>query len=56
VKVVIVHAGVGAQLSTKAVREQYIQQALASSKESYRVPFKDGLVLPVIEIPLDCRC
>lgn len=40
-------------MSTKAVREQYIQRALANSKENYRVPFKDGLVLEVIEVPLD---
>jgi hypothetical protein len=45
-------------VTTQAGREQCIQQALADSegdpkRENYRVPFRGGLMLPVIEISLD---
>lgn len=39
-------------MSTQSSREQYIQKALTASREQYRVPFRGGLVLQVIEVPL----
>lgn len=45
-------------MSTQASREIYIEKALsaykdAAVKETYRVPFRDGMVMEVIEVPLD---
>jgi hypothetical protein len=45
-------------MSTQASREIYIEKALAAYKdaavkETYRVPFRDGMVMEVIEVPLD---
>jgi hypothetical protein len=45
-------------MSTQASRELHIERALAAYKdaavkETYRVPFRDGMVMEVIEVPLD---
>jgi hypothetical protein len=45
-------------MSTQASRELYIEKALAAYKdaavrETYRVPFRDGMVMEVVEVPLD---
>lgn len=45
-------------MSTQASRELYIEKALAAYRdaavrETYRVPFRDGMVMEVVEVPLD---